>query len=212
MQGANNGTSRSRKKSKYLLKQRLIKSSGNETATESAETLDAPSTDTPPIGIPPTDTPPARTSPVDTPPADIPPTGIPPADTPPADTPPAETPSNATPPTTRPPPAHPARLPLGPLMNPPPTRCTIDALAKIDPAVFARLMTCAAVNWVESNRATTRAALYCITSELVELTGDFKDASDLDSIIKEIEKDDAKGSKDRQRKLWKETYYWPAIQ
>jgi hypothetical protein len=50
-----------------------------------------------------------------------------------------------------------------------------------------------------------------IISEPVELTGEFKDESDLDNMIKEIEKDDAEGSKDRQRKLWKETYYWPII-
>lgn len=148
---------------------------------------------------------------------------------------------------------------------------TIDAFAKTDPAVFARLMACAAVNWVESNRATTRAALYYeqerlrevekarldriaddrvqmivtidermsseisyqqeenglkrdtqnaiaslnlrkkadkillgIISEPVKLTGDFKDASDLDNMIKEIEKGDAKSSKDRQRKFWKD--------
>merc|ERR1711939_494378 len=329
MQGANNGTSRSRKKSKYLLKQRLMKSSGNETATESAETLDAPSTDTPPTGIPPTDTPPARTSPVDTPPADTPPADIPPAETPSNDTPSNDTPSNDTPSA-----GTPSETAAGTADEPSTNEVsventaqaatdtglhkhtsvrpsildgsghfledilrhvleagdtsrkpdsavpgTIDALAKTDPAVFARLMTCAAVNWVESNRATTRAALYCeqerlrevekarldriaddrvqmnvtiderlsseisyqqeekrlkrstqnaiaslnlrkeadkillgITSEPVELTGDFRDASDLDGMIKEIEKDDAKGSKDRQRKLWKETYYWPAIQ
>jgi hypothetical protein len=38
---------------------------------------------------------------------------------------------------------------------------TIDALAKTDPAVFARLMACAAMNRVESNRETTCAALHC---------------------------------------------------
>jgi hypothetical protein len=46
---------------------------------------------------------------------------------------------------------------------------TIDALAKTDPAIFARLMTCAAVNWVESNRATIRAALYCEQERLREV-------------------------------------------
>ena len=316
-----------------------MKSSGNETATESAETLDAPSTDTPPArtspvdtppaDIPPTDTPPARTSPVgtppaDTPPADIPPAGIPPAETPSNDTPSNDTPSAGTPSETAAGTAdepstnevsventaqaatdtglhkHTSVRPsildgsghfledilrhvleAGDTSRKPDSAVpgTIDALAKTDPAVFARLMTCAAVNWVESNRATTRAALYCeqerlrevekarldriaddrvqmnvtiderlsseisyqqeekrlkrstqnaiaslnlrkeadkillgITSEPVELTGDFRDASDLDGMIKEIEKDDAKGSKDRQRKLWKETYYWPAIQ
>lgn len=54
--------------------------------------------------------------------------------------------------------------------------------------------------------------LLSIISEPVELTGEFKAESDLDNMIKKIEKDDAEGSQDRQRKLWKETYYWPAIQ
>ena len=304
MQGANNGTSRSRKKSKHLLKQRLMKSSGNETATESAETLDAPSTDTPP----------ARTSPADTPPAETPSNDTPSNDTPSAGTPSETAAGTADEPSTNEVSVENTAqaatdtglhkhtsvrpsildgsghfledilrhvLEAGDTSRKPDSAVpgTIDALAKTDPAVFARLMTCAAVNWVESNRATTRAALYCeqerlrevekarldriaddrvqmnvtiderlsseisyqqeekrlkrstqnaiaslnlrkeadkillgITSEPVELTGDFRDASDLDGMIKEIEKDDAKGSKDRQRKLWKETYYWPAIQ
>lgn len=46
-----------------------------------------------------------------------------------------------------------------------------------------------------------------ILSELTKLIGDFKDASDLDHIVKNIEKDNAEVTKDRQRKLWEETYY-----
>jgi len=42
----------------------------------------------------------------------------------------------------------------------------IDVLAKTDLAVFARLVTCAVVNWVESNRAITRATLYCKQARL----------------------------------------------
>merc|ERR1711939_1042486 len=279
MQGANNGTSRSRKKSKYLLKQRLMKSSGNETATESAETLDAPSTDTPPAGTP------SETA-AGT--ADEPSTNeVSVENTAQAATDTGLHKHTSVRPSILDGSGHFLEdilrhvLEAGDTSRKPDSAVpgTIDALAKTDPAVFARLMTCAAVNWGESNRATTRAALYCeqerlrevekarldriaddrvqmnvtiderlsseisyqqgekrlkrstqnaiaslnlrkeadkillgITSEPVELTGDFRDASDLDGMIKEIEKDDAKGSKDRQRKLWKETYYWPAIQ
>jgi len=48
-------------------------------------------------------------------------------------------------------------------------------------------------------------------SEPVKLTGEFKDQSDTDNVIKEIEKDDAEGSRINQRKLWGKPYYWPAI-
>ena len=50
-----------------------------------------------------------------------------------------------------------------------------------------------------------------IMSEPVKLTGEFKDQSDTDNVIKEIEKDDAEGSRINQRKLWGKPYYWPAI-
>jgi hypothetical protein len=46
---------------------------------------------------------------------------------------------------------------------------TIDALAKTYPAVFARLMACSAMNWVESNRETTCAALHCEHERLREV-------------------------------------------
>jgi hypothetical protein len=46
-----------------------------------------------------------------------------------------------------------------------------------------------------------------ILSKLTKLIGDFKDASDLNNIVKYIEKDNAEATKDKQRKLWEETYY-----
>merc|ERR1711939_114374 len=167
MQGANNGTSRSRKKSKHLLKQRLMKSSGNEAATESAETLDAPSTDTPP----------ARTSPADTPPAETPSNDTPSNDTPSAGTPSETAAGTADEPSTNEVSVENTAqaatdtglhkhtsvrpsildgsghfledilrhvLEAGDTSRKPDSAVpgTIDALAKTDPAVFARLMTC----------------------------------------------------------------------
>ena len=46
-------------------------------------------------------------------------------------------------------------------------------------------------------RKEVNKILLSIISKLIELTGEFKDESNLDNIIKEIEKDDAKGLKDK---------------
>jgi hypothetical protein len=48
-------------------------------------------------------------------------------------------------------------------------------------------------------------------SEPIELTGDFKEESDYENVIKQIEKENANDTRTRQRSLWKETYYWPMI-
>jgi hypothetical protein len=49
-------------------------------------------------------------------------------------------------------------------------------------------------------------------SEPTELTGEFREESDYENVIKQIEKENANDTRTRQRSLWKETYYWPMIQ
>jgi hypothetical protein len=49
-------------------------------------------------------------------------------------------------------------------------------------------------------------------SEPSELTGEFRDESDFEKVIKQLEKDKANSTKTQQRRLWKETFYWPMIQ
>ena len=49
-------------------------------------------------------------------------------------------------------------------------------------------------------------------SEPTELTGEFKEDSDYANVIKTIEKAIANDTRDQQRSLWKETYFWPMIQ
>ncbi|CZS92364.1 uncharacterized protein RAG0_02770 [Rhynchosporium agropyri] len=51
-----------------------------------------------------------------------------------------------------------------------------------------------------------------ILSEPSELTGEFTDESDFEKVIKQLEKDRANNTKNQQRRLWKETFYWPMIQ
>jgi hypothetical protein len=161
-----------------------MKSSGNETATESTKTLDAPSTETALAGTPPAGTA-TETSSIDTPSTDIPS---------------ASTPSKTAAGTANEPSTNKAtventaqaatdtevhkhtsvkpsildrlghfledvlkhvlgardtsRIPNSAVPS------IIDVLAKTDLAIFARLVTCAIINWVELNRATTRAILY----------------------------------------------------
>jgi hypothetical protein len=49
-------------------------------------------------------------------------------------------------------------------------------------------------------------------SEPTELTGEFREESDYENVIKQIKKENANDIRTRQRSLWKETYYWPMIQ
>jgi hypothetical protein len=49
-------------------------------------------------------------------------------------------------------------------------------------------------------------------SKPTKLIGDFKEESDYENVIKQIEKENANDTRTRQRSLWKETYYWPIIQ
>ncbi|KFY80511.1 hypothetical protein V499_00635 [Pseudogymnoascus sp. VKM F-103] len=51
-----------------------------------------------------------------------------------------------------------------------------------------------------------------IISEPTELTGDFKEESDYETVLKQIEIEKARDTRTKQRRLWKETYYWPMIQ
>lgn len=44
-------------------------------------------------------------------------------------------------------------------------------------------------------------------SEPTELMAEFRDESDYENVIKQIEKETANDTKTRQRSLWKETYY-----
>jgi hypothetical protein len=48
-------------------------------------------------------------------------------------------------------------------------------------------------------------------SEPTELTGEFREESDFENVIKQIEKEKANDIRTRQRSLWKESYYWPII-
>jgi hypothetical protein len=49
-------------------------------------------------------------------------------------------------------------------------------------------------------------------SEPTELTGEFREENDYENAIRQIEKEGANDIRTRQRRLWKETYYWPMIQ
>ena len=49
-------------------------------------------------------------------------------------------------------------------------------------------------------------------SEPSEQTGEFRDESDFEKVIKQLEKDSANSTKTQHRRLWKETFYWPMIQ
>jgi hypothetical protein len=51
-----------------------------------------------------------------------------------------------------------------------------------------------------------------IISEPTELTGDFREESDYETVLKQIEIENARDTRTQQRRLWKETYYWPMIQ
>jgi hypothetical protein len=44
-------------------------------------------------------------------------------------------------------------------------------------------------------------------SELIELTGEFREESDYENVIKQIKKENANDMRTRQRSIWKETYY-----
>jgi hypothetical protein len=49
-------------------------------------------------------------------------------------------------------------------------------------------------------------------SKPTELTGEFREESDYENVIKQIEIEKAKDARTQQRHLWKETYYSPMIQ
>lgn len=49
-------------------------------------------------------------------------------------------------------------------------------------------------------------------SEPAELTGEFKQECEYEKVIKQIEQEHASDTRNRQRSLWKESYYWPMIQ
>jgi hypothetical protein len=49
-------------------------------------------------------------------------------------------------------------------------------------------------------------------SEPFELTSEFTKESDYQKVIKQIEQEQATDTRNRQRSLWKESYYWPMIQ
>jgi hypothetical protein len=51
-----------------------------------------------------------------------------------------------------------------------------------------------------------------LLSEPEELTGEFRDESDFETVIKHIEKEIADNANVQLRRMWKETYYWPMIQ
>jgi hypothetical protein len=61
-------------------------------------------------------------------------------------------------------------------------------------------------------RELAERELQDIISEPTELTGEFREKSDYENAIKQIEKEKANDTRTRQRRLWKETYYWPIIQ
>jgi hypothetical protein len=44
-------------------------------------------------------------------------------------------------------------------------------------------------------------------SEPTELTGEFREESDYENVIRQIKKENANDTRTRQRSLWKETYY-----
>lgn len=50
-----------------------------------------------------------------------------------------------------------------------------------------------------------------LLSEPKELTGEFKEESDYETVIKHIEKGNADDTRMQLRRLWKEAYYWPMI-
>ncbi len=45
-----------------------------------------------------------------------------------------------------------------------------------------------------------------------ELTGEFREESDYENVINQIEIEKAKDTRTQQRRLWKETYFWPMVQ
>jgi hypothetical protein len=51
-----------------------------------------------------------------------------------------------------------------------------------------------------------------LLSEPKELTGEFREESHYETVIKHIEKENADDARIRLRRLWKEAYYWPMIQ
>jgi hypothetical protein len=60
-------------------------------------------------------------------------------------------------------------------------------------------------DWVEIE-------LQRLLSEPDELIGDFQEDSDYETVLKQIEKENADDIRNRLRQLWKETFYWPIIQ
>jgi hypothetical protein len=61
-------------------------------------------------------------------------------------------------------------------------------------------------------RNLVEAEMQKLLAEPKELTGDFKEEGDYETIIKHIEKELADNVSSRLRRLWKETYYWSMIQ
>jgi hypothetical protein len=61
-------------------------------------------------------------------------------------------------------------------------------------------------------RSLAEKELLDTISEPTELTGEFREESDYASVIKHIEKGIANDERSQQRRLWKETYFWPMIQ
>jgi hypothetical protein len=61
-------------------------------------------------------------------------------------------------------------------------------------------------------RALVEAEIRLLLSEPKDLTGEFTEESDYETVIKYIEKETANDTKSRLRRLWKESYYWPMIQ
>jgi hypothetical protein len=45
-----------------------------------------------------------------------------------------------------------------------------------------------------------------IISEPTKLTGEFREESDYEDVVKQIEKEKANDTRTRQRRIWKETY------
>jgi hypothetical protein len=56
------------------------------------------------------------------------------------------------------------------------------------------------------------AEIQQVLSEPEDLTGEFTEESDYETVIKYIKKETANDTKTKLRRLWTETYYWPMIQ